>query len=111
MMNAEIENPSHELANEVSARQKIWDYLLRNMGGWNRIVLIQSQAAKDLNLSRPHFCRCIKDLEARRFIVKIGKSQTNNIYMINPRKVWNGDADAHAAGISKFEQFVMGKAE
>jgi hypothetical protein len=108
MVNAEIDNPSHELANEINAKQKIWDYLIRNMGGWNRITLIQTQASAELGISKVHICRCLKDLEERRFIVKIGKSQTNNIYMINPRKVWNGEADAHAAGISKFEQLIMG---
>ena len=108
MASAEIENPLFELANEISAKQKIWDYLVRNMGGWNKITLIQTKASSELGISKVHICRCLKDLEERRFIVKIGKSQTNNIYMINPTKVWNGDANAHAAGISKFNKIVLG---
>jgi len=31
--------------------------------------------------------------------------------MLNPKKVWNGDTDVHAAWISRFEQILMGNKE
>jgi hypothetical protein len=111
MSNAERESPLLRMASERNAKQKIWNYLVQNMGSWNTITVIQTQAAAELGMTRQHFGVSIKKLEQERFIVKTGKSQTNNIYMINPHDVWNGDADAHAAGISKFEQLVMGKVE
>jgi hypothetical protein len=108
MSNAERESPLLRMASERNAKQKIWDYLVRNMNGWNTITVIQTKAAAELGMTRQHFGVSIKKLEEERFIVKIGKSQTNNIYMVNPHDVWNGDANAHAAGMSKFNKIVLG---
>lgn len=109
MVNASIDNPLIALAGEPNAKQRIFDYMTRNMGMWNTIVLKQSTAAKELKISTVHFCRVIKELERLRYIAKNGKNQTNNIYMINPAKVWKGEAKDHAAGIVKFSKLIQGK--
>ena len=109
MVNANMDNPLISLAGEPNAKQRIFDYMTRNMGMWNTIVLKQSYAAKELKISAVHFCRVIKELEELRYIVKNGKSQTNNIYMINPNKVWKGEAKDHSAGINKFAKLLQGK--
>ncbi|MDQ7089989.1 MAG: replication/maintenance protein RepL [Methylococcales bacterium] len=100
-MNNEIENPLLGFT-RPNAKMKLWDYLVRNMTGWNKITLIQSQLCKQLGMTRQHLGRTLNYFEENLLIVKNGKSQSNNIYMINPLKVWNGSAEDHIKANAKF---------
>jgi hypothetical protein len=99
-------NPMIELATEVNARQKLWDYMTRNMGNWNTITLMQSNLANELGMSRQHMNRIIKELESKKFIVKSGRSQHNNVYMLNPNKCWNGKSEEHSMGVMMFNKLL-----
>jgi hypothetical protein len=100
-VNNEIENPMLRFV-QPNAKMQLWDYLTRNMVGWNRITVIQSQVSQELGMTRQHLGRTLKYFEENLLIIKDGKSQNNNIYMLNPLKVWNVSAEDHARANAKF---------
>lgn len=100
-MNNELENPMLSFA-QSNAKMRVWDYLTRNMVGWNKITVIQTQLSQDLGMTRQHLSRTLKYFEENLLIIKTGKSQSNNIYMLNPLKVWNGSAEDHAKATAMF---------
>jgi Firmicute plasmid replication protein (RepL) len=101
VVNNEIENSMLEFI-QPNAKMKVWDYLTRNMVGWNKITVPQSQLSKELGITRQHLSRTLKYFEENLLIIKSGKNQSNNIYMLNPLKVWNGSAEDHAKANALF---------
>jgi hypothetical protein len=104
VVNSEKINVNHRLAKGLNVKMRLWDYMVRNMKGWNSLTLIQTEAAKEIDVSVSYLCKILKELEGMRLIVKNGKSQQNNIYMISPYEVWNGEAKDHLAGQAKFSK-------
>lgn len=100
-MNNELDNPLLSFSTP-NAKMKVWDYLTRNMVGWNTITVIQSQLCVELDITRQHLSRTLKFLENDFYVIKSGKSQSNNIYMIDPMRVWNGSAEDHAKANAMF---------
>ena len=100
-MNNEFKSPLLHFS-QPNAKMTVWDYLTRNMVGWNKITVIQSQLSLDLGITRQHLGRTLKFFEDNGYIIKDGKSQSNNIYMLNPMHVWNGSAEDHAKANAKF---------
>ena len=101
-VNDEVEDALIQLSNVVNAKQRLWQYLVRHMSLSNRVVLAQTSTAKELGYSRQTIHRCLKEFTFRGLIVLDGKSQNNNIYMLNPEKVFRGKLDTIDRYVAKF---------
>lgn len=100
-MNNEVESSMLDFI-QPNAKMKVWDYLTRNMTGWNKITVVQTQLSQELGITRQHLSRTLKYFEENLLIIKTGKNQSNNVYMLNPLKVWNGSAEDHAKANAMF---------
>ena len=82
--------------------QKLWEYMTKNMASGNTITLLQSEAASELGISRQQVYRNLKKMLKHNLLVLDGKSQNNNIYMLNPEKVFRGKLDTIDRYVAKF---------
>jgi len=102
MVNTEVRDPLIDLADKPNAKQKVFDYMVRNMQKWNKIVLMQAVVSKELGMTRQHMNRVLKQLQEKRLIALNGKVQNNNVYMVDPSIKWVGNADDHKKGLEKY---------
>ena len=107
MVNDDVENSLIELSTKPNAKERVFSYLVRNMANGNKIVMKQSVVSKELGITRQYISRVLKSLELMRYIVKTGKDQNNNVYMINPGLHWKGDGDYHVKAIESFTKMSM----
>jgi len=102
-VNSKIQNPLLTLNDSYA---KVWDYMLRNMKPFNRVVLLQATVAKEMHITPQFMSKVIRRLLERGLIVKDGKLQHNVIYMVNPNYAWNGKADDREGGSHKFGKLI-----
>ena len=98
----DTENALTELAPKPSSKMRLWEYMTKNMVPGNTIVLGQSKAAREIGVSRQQININLKDMIERKLIIQVGKDQSNNVYMLNPKKVWTGDVSMKEAAENRF---------
>jgi hypothetical protein len=109
IVNSETKSPIYALDKKPPANLMVWDWITRNMGEMNSITVPQAELSRILGVHRVWVGRVLKDLEEAKLIVKNGKSQHNNIYMVNPDKVWKGSPKKIGAGREIFARLQGNK--
>lgn len=103
MQNSELDDPTLMLVTKPNAKVKVWNYIKNNMGNWNRIVVKQTEIAKEVGVHRNHVSKALKIIEEKELIVKLGKDQNNTVFMVNPKFVWKGKYEDRAAALNMFK--------
>jgi DNA-binding MarR family transcriptional regulator len=102
-VNQEIENPFDALIG-YPLQHRVLSWLLRNCRESNSGSCLQTKIANDVKSNRVSVCKALKELEKKSYIVKDGKENGINRYMINPHYVWTGGEMTHKAALSKWDK-------
>ena len=105
------ENALSILANKTNSKQKLWSYMTENMVHGNKIVLAQTRASIEIGISRQQMGLNLKSMLSLELIVFVEKNQSNNVYMLNPSKVWKGDAKYRESAEVEFAGYLRGRNE
>ncbi len=106
LVNCKQSNVLIELGGALNSKQRVFDYMLRSCGNWNRFVAKQGVMADELNVTRQTISRILKFLAEGKYIARQGKDQCNIVFMLDPSKNWKGSKKDQQAAIHKFNRLV-----